>query len=129
MEQLQAQFKQYESFLNCSQTEVDELSDMLAQYDNLRDCNSVFEAFRQAILPSIGVFRQLFILDPSISVAVYSSLVRILEIRKTFDSCLKVLGIINQATKPVSIRILREQILSQQSGRLVCSSELQYSGR
>ncbi|XP_065084143.1 long form salivary protein D7L1-like isoform X2 [Ochlerotatus camptorhynchus] len=74
VEQLQVQFKQYESFLNCTQTEVDDLSAQLGHYDNLWDCISVLKAFRQAILPSIDVFRQLFILDPSTSAVVYSSL-------------------------------------------------------
>lgn len=74
VEQLQVQFEEYRNFLNCTQTEVDDLSAELGLYDNLWDCNSVFEAFRQAILPSISVFRELFLLDPGSSAALYSNL-------------------------------------------------------
>ncbi|XP_055620188.1 37 kDa salivary gland allergen Aed a 2-like isoform X2 [Toxorhynchites rutilus septentrionalis] len=68
---LLSQYERYGSYVNCSRIEVEMIAKGLENRYELRDCDSVYEAFTESILPNITIFKQIFLLDPDVSAKVY----------------------------------------------------------
>ncbi|XP_062552671.1 uncharacterized protein LOC134217855 isoform X3 [Armigeres subalbatus] len=72
IEQLWVQYRQYKEFLNCTEDEVSKLADNLEQHTDMGECDAVFYAFRESILPSVDILRKLFLLDTESSSKLYT---------------------------------------------------------
>lgn len=73
-EQLLVQHDLYNSYVNWSREDVGRYATTVDEVRDVWNCQSVYEAFREAVLPGIEIFKQLFLLDDEVAANIYVDL-------------------------------------------------------
>lgn len=73
-EQLLVQHDLYNSYVNWSREDVGRYATTVDEVRDAWNCQSVYEGFREAILPRIEIFKQLFLLDDEVAANIYADL-------------------------------------------------------